>query len=124
VRKAFIGMVLFTTAMVFGCGSPPPAEPLNMGGEDGSAIATIIEDFNDAITSQKKLSALFASGAKQPEMSKLTGLSFSIVGKPTVTGGSAKAQVLIEKAGQKVAEATWSFEKAGDKWKIKEAPLS
>lgn len=113
--------LLFLTLFITGCGQKKSELP-DMGGDDGRAVATLIEDINDAISSQKKLKELFAADAKLPELAKLKGCMFSVVGKPTMSGTSATAKVKIEKGGQ-ASEQEWTFEKVGDKWKIKTAPL-
>jgi hypothetical protein len=50
---------------------------------------------------------------------------YTVVGKPTVSGTTATAKVRVDPAsgGATVGEVEWTFEKEGEKWKIKSAPL-
>ncbi|MGL6076180.1 MAG: hypothetical protein ACRC8S_18645 [Fimbriiglobus sp.] len=116
-------LIAFLAALLIGCGGDTTTKPLDLGGQDGTAVATLVEDMNDAIGSPKKLTDLFVSGAKLPETAKLKGLAFTIVGKPTVNGATAECKVSIEKNSTAAGEQTWTFEKVADKWKIKAAPL-
>jgi hypothetical protein len=113
-----------TLALLTGCGGTD-GKPLDMGGEDGSKISAVIEDVNDAVGNPKKLDTLFVKGAKPADPKKFAKCGYTIVGKPTVSGTTATAKVRIDPAGggQSLGEQEWSFEKDGDKWKIKSAPL-
>lgn len=116
-----ITVLYLLTAFLFGCGDKKSELP-DMGGDDGRAVAELVEEMSDATSNTKKLNKLFANGSKPPELSKLKGCMFYIVGKPTVSGTSAEAKVKIDKGAQS-SEKDWTFEKVGDKWKIKTAPL-
>ena len=112
-------------ALLAGCGGGTEGKALDMGGVDGSKVATVIEDFNDAVGNRKKLDALFAKGAKPSDTKTLIKYTYSIVGKPSVSGTTATAKVRIDPTGggPTLGEKEWSFEKDGDMWKIKSAPL-
>lgn len=109
-------------ALLAGCGGSD-GKPLDMGGEDGSKISTVIEDINDAVGNPKKLDTLFVKGAKPADPKKFAKCSFTIVGKPTVSGTTAASKVRVDGDGKMLGEVEWKFEKDGDKWKIKDAPL-
>jgi hypothetical protein len=119
VKQALLAALM--SLLLVGCGEEKPKSP-ELGGEDGMAIARCIEDLGDSTNSAKKLSDLFIAGSKPPELAKLKGCMFSIVGKPSLNGTTATAKVKIEK-DSKSSEQDWTFEKVGNTWKIKTAPL-
>jgi hypothetical protein len=106
-----------------GCGGSTDGKPLDMGGEDGNKISALIEEVNEGIGSAREADALFAKGSKPADLKKFTKFTYSIVGKPSVTGSTGTAKVRIDPAGggQSLGEKEWTFEKDGDKWKIKTA---
>jgi hypothetical protein len=111
-------------AAVLGCRGGASTKPLNMGSEDGQKIALVIEDMNDAKGDARKLTALFVPAAKPDAPKKFGPYAFYVVGKPSVSGTTATCKVRIDRAdGTQAGETEWSFEKAGDAWKIKSAPL-
>ena len=117
-------LVVLGLLAIVGCGGGGETKSLDMGGEDGNKISMLIEEMNDAVGNKKKLAELFVSGAKLPEPKASMGMSFFIVGKPSVQGTSATAKVRIDKNSQAAGEKQWTFEKVGDAWKIKDAPVS
>jgi hypothetical protein len=119
VKQALLAALF--SLMLIGCGEDKPKAP-ELGGEDGMAIARCIEDVGDSTNNAKKLSELFVAGSKPPELTQLKGCMFGMVGKPSMSGTTATAKVKIDKDG-KSSEQVWTFEKVGDKWKIKSAPL-
>lgn len=111
-------------ALACGCAGESAPKPPDLGGADGLAVAAVIEELNDAITSAKKFEAVFAKGAKPADMKKYGKFSYSVVGKPVVNGTAATSKVRVDDATGKVAgEVEWGFEREGDKWKLKSAPL-
>ena len=111
-------------ALTLGCRGSE-VTPLDMGGPDGDQISALIEEVNEGIGNPKEVDLLFAKGAKTTDHKKLVRCCFSIVGKPNVTGTTGTAKVRVDSAagGQCLGEVEWTFEKDGDKWKIKAAPL-
>ena len=122
LHRIFAFAVLLAAA---GCGgSESPGKALDLGGPDATAIATVIEDLNDAVGSNKKLEPMFVKGSKPTDPKKMAKCSYYIVGKPSVSGSTAKCKVRIDDAaGKTLGEPEWEFEKDGDKWKVKTAPL-
>lgn len=123
-----IRSLIFVSLLVLGagCGSDisTDGKALDVGGPDATAVATLVEDLNDANTSAKKLDTLFVKGARPTDLKKFSKCSFYISGKPSVSGGSATCKVRIDDAaGQTLGEPEWSFEKDGVKWKVKAAPM-
>lgn len=114
-----------------GCGGGSSGEmkPLDMGGEDGTKIATLVEDVNEAKGDGKKLPRLFVKGAapSAADAKKLAAHSVYVVTgtKPTVTGseGTVKVSIHSDKESKEIAQKDWTFVKEGDTWKIKAAPL-
>jgi hypothetical protein len=108
-------LVLFLACLtLFGCDNGTPAPP-NFGSEDGTQIAQLIEDFNEAKSSPKKLGELFSTKLKL-QANKYDGVMYQLVGKPTVTGAEATATIAV------VSDADGS-ERGQATWKIKDAPL-
>ena len=124
-RYGFYALLLFTSVGLFGCGSDSDSKPLDMGGPDGDKISSLIEELNEAVGNPKKLDAMFMKGSKPVDSKKMTKCGFSIVGKPSVSGSTGTAKVRVDPAGggATLGEVEWTFEKDGDKWKIKSAPL-
>lgn len=125
VRRPIVPVAALAFALALGCGGGSDGQPLDMGGPDGDKISALIEDVNDAVGSPKKQDLLFAKGAKPADQKKFAKCAYSIVGRPSVSGGTATAKVRVDPAsgGEKLGEVEWTFEKDGDKWKIKTAPL-
>lgn len=115
-------VLLVATVLATGCKEKSKTQTL--GGEEATKVALLIEEVNEAAGNPKKVEALFATGSAPSDAQKLTKYGFTIVGKPTVNGTTGTATVRIDSAeGQKLGEQEWTFEKEGDKWKIKTAPL-
>lgn len=123
-RRFVVAAGCLCLIVLVGCGGSD-VKPLDMGGADGSQIASAIEEVNDAVGSPKKLDAMFVKGSKPSDPKKMAKCGFSIVGKPSVNGSTGTAKVRVDPAGggQTLGEVEWTFEKNGDKWKIKTAPL-
>lgn len=95
-----------------------------MGGEDGSRVAALVEEMNDAAGSPKQVQGLFAAGAKPASPKGYAKFSYSVSGKPSVSGDSATCKVRVDAPdGTKVGEPEWAFARDSSGWKIKEAPL-
>jgi hypothetical protein len=121
-------LLVCALGLLAGCGgSTPSAAPADMGGEDGTRIATLIEDINDVKGGGRKFAAVFAKGATPAagEAKKYMPYEFTIVGKPTVGGAEATAKVAVKRdgTGADVGQKEWTFVKEGDAWKINSAPL-
>ncbi len=96
----------------------------DMGGEEGSKVALVIEDLNEVKHNAMRLPELFVSKDGIPDAKKLNQFVFYVKGKPSVSGSTATCSVLIEKNdGTSAGEKEWSFESVSEKWKIKSAPI-
>jgi hypothetical protein len=112
-------------SLACGCGGSSTTDNktgLDLGGADASAVATLVEDMNDAKGNAKKVAGIFVKGAA-PDAKKFNSYDYYIVGKPAVTGSDATCKVRLDAKGATKGEQEWSFVKEGDKWKIKAAPL-
>lgn len=109
--------------MAVGCSSSDGSSIPSYGGEDGLAIAKLVE----SLTDDSRIQQRFAPGAKitVKEQRKLRGNYLEVVGSPTVAGDSATAKVRLAngKPGEESPEFEWTFAKVGDQWKIQSAPL-
>lgn len=106
-----------------GCGSSPPGT-VDMGGEDATKVAVLVEDLNEAKGDAKKMEPFFISKPSAADAKKFNTMSFYLKGKPKITGTTATCNVQIEKQdGTPVSELEWRFEKVAGGWKIKSAPL-
>lgn len=124
-RLLIVAASIFLFGSLSGCGSPSAStKPLDMGGEDGSKIAALIEDLADTKTNSRKLNAMLANGTKIEDQKKFAKYEFYVVGKPTVNGMEATCMIRVEDGGgTKLGEKEWTFGKQGDAWKIKSCPL-
>ena len=122
IRQAtrFLFIVILCSA---GCSSSTPSS-VDMGGEEGTKVAVLVEDINEAKGDEKKMSPLFVTKPTAADAKKFNQLSFYVTGKPTVTGSNATCKVTIEKQdGTPQGVQEWSFEKIASAWKIKSALL-
>lgn len=117
--------LLVVIVAIFACGcSSKNTGIVDMGGEEGSKIALLVEDLNEVKHNAKKLADSFTEKPSQADAKKLNSMTFYIKGKPAVNGSSATCSVLVEKQdGTPMGDVEWSFEKQADVWKIKSAPL-
>jgi hypothetical protein len=119
----FIGLLFIVFVCSAGCSSSTPSS-VDMGGEDGTKVATLVEELNEAKGDDKKMSRLFVTTPTAAEAKKFNLLSFYVTGKPTVTGSNATCKVSIEKQdGTPQGVLEWSFENTSSAWKIKTALL-
>ena len=90
-----------------------------MGGDEGTAIAGVIELLNDYKARDDKIPMLFAKADGLPTAEELNKYSFYVVGKPSVESDSATSKILVERAdGNPIGEREWSFKKVDGSWKI------
>lgn len=125
VRRLAVSVPVLALAFAFGCGGSDAQQRLDMGGADGDQISSLIEEVNEAVGNPKKLDTLFVKGSKPADPKKFAKCGYSIAGKPSLSGATGTAKVRVDPAGggQKLGDVEWTFEKEGDKWKIKSAPL-
>jgi hypothetical protein len=124
MRKVFIPATFFFLCL-FGCSETSP-KGTDLGGEDANKIGRVVEELNESIGVSSKIAKIFVSGSIPKDIKKMSGFCYSISGKPSVNGNTATSKVRVDnqKSGAKVAEPEWTFEKVGENWLIKSAPLS
>lgn len=104
-----------------GCGAKDFSD---MGGDEGKAIAEVVELLNDYKARDEKISMLFAKSDGLPSAQELNKYSFYVVGKPAVASDSATTKILVERAdGTPIGEREWSFKKVDGSWKIVSASV-
>jgi hypothetical protein len=121
-------LAIFGFLFVLGCGDSGPStskEGLDLGGAEANAIGMLLDDIAELGNNPKKVEAIFAKGAKPSDLKSYSKYGYSLVGKPSASGTTGTCKVRIDdlKSGEKVTEIDWTFEKEGDKWKVKTAPL-
>ncbi len=115
-------MLICSLLLSLGCARSAPT--LDVGGEEGGKVVSVIEELNEAKADDKKLAASFASKAVTPKAKELNLYNFYVKGTPKVQGDSAQCLVLVEKNnGTPVGDFEWELERIGGTWKIKRAPL-
>jgi hypothetical protein len=87
-------------------------------------LTAVIASLTDASQDSAKFSALWVTPPDAATAGKYKGYFYYANGAPSVSGTSAKSKLKLEKpAGTVAGEPEWEFEKVGDTWKIKAAPL-
>ena len=105
-----------------GCSQSVPT--LNVGGEEGGKVVSVIEELNEAKGDDKKLAGSFVSKEVTPKAKELNLYNFYVKGTPKIQGETAQCLIMVEKTdGSPVGDFEWELEKKGDAWKIKKAPL-
>jgi hypothetical protein len=121
--NAFPFWLLLVSAAWFFCGCTSNKQN-DMGSEEGSAVAAIVESLNDYKGNDQQISAVYVNASSAPKSDEMNKYAFYVIGKPTVEGSKAKSKVLVENNdGTPVGEFEWTFDKAGGTWKVENAPL-
>ena len=116
-------LILIALSCSAGCTSSPPSS-VDMGGEEGTKVAVVVEDLNEAKGDAKKMSPLFLTKPSVADSKKFNELNFYVSGKPSVSGSTASCKVSIEKQdGTSQGVQEWTLEKVGSSWKLKSSPL-
>jgi hypothetical protein len=109
-------------AAVVGCGGKP-----SVGGADqidASQVTNMVTSLTDSAQDPAKLGSLFITPPDAATLAKYKDYLYYQGAKPVVSGTTAKVKMKLEKpAGTVAGEPEWEFEKSGDAWKIKSAPL-
>lgn len=122
MNRLFCFASIAMLAAVVGCGGKP-----SVGGADqvdATQVSNVIVGLTDAAQDPAKLGKLFVTPPDAATAAKYKEYLYYASGKPTVSGTTAKVKMKLEKpAGTVAGEPEWEFEKSGDSWKIKSAPL-
>lgn len=107
---------------VVGCGGKP-----SVGGADQIDVGQVtntVSSLTDSAQDPAKLGKLFVTPPDAATLAKYKDYLYYQGAKPVVSGTTAKVKMKLEKpAGTVAGEPEWEFEKSGDAWKIKSAPL-
>lgn len=109
-------------AAAVGCGGKP-----TVGGAeqvDATQVSNLVTSLTDQVQDPAKFSKLWVTPPDSATAAKYKDYLYYLGEKPVVAGTTAKVKIKLEKpAGTVVSEPEWEFEKSGDAWKIKSAPL-
>src|SRR5262245_10962916 len=89
---------------------------------DQQQVAEAMENLNDTKTN-KRFATAFAKGAIPADQRKYAMFDYGVAARPTVSGSTATAEVVLKKDGDQVGKQKWTLEKENEAWKIKSAPL-
>lgn len=118
----FIGGIIVCVVLV-GCSQKSGS--VGSLNDAAQGISETLELLNEFRGDNKKTASLFAQGTSVPDGNKLSKYSFSLRGSHSIDGTSATLKVAIydESAGKDLGEFDWTFEKDGQRWKIKSLQL-
>ena len=87
-------------------------------------ITAVIASLTDSVQDPAKFAKLWVTPPDAAAAAKYKDYLYYANGAPSVSGTTAKCKLKLEKpAGTVAGEPEWEFEKSGDTWKIKAAPL-
>lgn len=120
MRNIIITFGLF--GLFAGCGETSP-KSVDFGSEDSNKIVRLIEDIPDYSGNPTKLEQIVIKGGDVSYIST-SSVEVQLVGKPKVDGASASCGLMIfAPGGSLLGEKSWTFEKVGSDWKLKNAPV-
>lgn len=117
-------------ALVSGCGNEIP------GSDEVSQVAAVVTSVNDAAGSETMFQEMFVGGSAPEGREKYFSAIIKLEGTPDISGEEATVNVKISQGAssqegrggmesEEVASGavTWTLQKQGETWKIKDAPL-
>jgi len=120
----------FAFALLTGCGETAP------GKDEGTLVEAVVRSVNDAAGSDEMFREIFVGGTAPAEREKYFSSIIQVVGTPEISGNEAKVNVEISqgaaaeegrgaKKSEEIAEGqvTWTLQKQGEVWKLKDAPM-
>lgn len=127
------GVLALGICGLLGCGG----SGAGLQATDEQNLYAQIEGLGDAAGSDEMFSSAFVEGATPKNRSDYASRGYQIMEKATIEGDTASVPVKIfggvyaSDAGDRASESatipevetTWTLQKSGDTWKIKEAPL-
>ena len=121
-----LGICLLTS----GCSEELP------GKDESTQVAAVVTAVNDAAGSETTFKELFVGGNAPEERTKYFSAIIEPVGTPEVSGNEATFKIKVsqgaaEEEGRGAQESeeissgevTWTLQKEGETWKLKDAPL-
>ncbi|QDU40333.1 hypothetical protein Mal4_46890 [Maioricimonas rarisocia] len=136
MNRVLIACALIVTGgIVAGCGQDLDAD-LSESQEINAAIAGL----NDAAGQDEAFASVFVDGATPGERAPYASVAYEVAGEPSVSGDEATVDVKIipgmvnSMAGDKpqkgssdaalqASTQTWTLQKVGGTWKLKDAPI-
>jgi len=116
--------------LITGCGSDIP------GSDEATQVAAVVTSVNDAAGSETMFKEIFVGGTAPEGREQYFSAIIEINGTPDINGEEATVKVNIsqgasEEEGRGAMEnekitsgaVTWTLQKQGETWKIKDAPL-
>lgn len=104
--------------------------------DETTEIDAIVTSVNDAAGSEQTFKEIFVGGNAPEERNKYFSAIIEPVGTPEVSGNEATQKIKISQGAaeeegrgaeesEEIAsgEVTWTLQKAGEIWKLKDAPL-
>lgn len=132
-QKFIAGMLVLAAGLPFGCGQDLDADP-----SESQQVASVITGLNDAAGQDEAFQAIFVDGAAPAEREPYATVAYEVVGEPTVSGEEATVDVKIipgvmnsmggdrpakQDASLELSTQTWTLQKVGGTWKLKDAPI-
>lgn len=118
-----------------GCGGPEHTA----GSTEAEEVAAVVTGINDVVEDQEAFQQLFVSGSAPEDPSAYGQYGYEVVGMPEISGDQATVNMKVfggmagsqsgdsaensEGGAQQEGEVTWTLQKEGESWKIKDAPL-
>ncbi len=109
-------------ALMVGCGTK--AVDGGTSQVENVQVTAVITSLTDSAQDPAKFAKLWVTPPDAATAAKYKDYLYYANGAPAVSGTTAKCKLKLEKpAGTVAGEPEWEFEKSGDTWKIKAAPL-
>lgn len=106
------------------------------GTDEASQVSAVLTGVNDAAGDESAFQSIFVGGAAPEDRAKYYSAKIELVGTPNISGDQAEVKVKISQGAAETeggdgpeaedvseGEVTWTLQKEGDAWKIKDAPL-
>ena len=106
------------------------------GTDEPSQAVAVLSGVNDAAGDEETFKSIFVGGSAPEDREKYFSSQIEVIGTPEISGNEAAVKVKISQGaaqseggdGPKTAEVnegevTWTLQKEGETWKIKDAPL-
>ncbi|MEW4528686.1 MAG: hypothetical protein ACF8PG_12425 [Maioricimonas sp. JB045] len=137
MNRVFVaGVVVLVAGLLSGCGQDLDADP-----SESQQVSSAITGLNDAAGQDEAFLSMFVDGAAPAERGPYATVAYEVVGEPSVSGDEATVDVKIipgvmnsmggdKPAKKDASEAdiqpstqSWTLQKVGGTWKLKDAPI-
>ena len=121
-RLTSIFLAAVIAPVVMGCGTRAKVGDADL--VNRTQISAVVVSLTDAVQDPAKFGKLWVTPPDAATAAKYKEYLYYSGGQPSLSGTTAKIKMKLEKpAGTVAGEPEWEFEKSGDTWKIKSAPL-